>query len=64
MKRKIDDYFIRELHRHGQVSEWRLQLQGRDKETHARATLILESIERDLFADYGIKLPEGITIHD
>jgi hypothetical protein len=62
--RKIDDYAIREIHRHGQVSEWRLQFGRTDKETWDRATLILESIERDLFADYGLKLPEGITIHD
>ena len=64
MARKIDDYFIRELHRHGKLSEWRLQFGRTDKESYTRATLILESIERDLFADYGIKLPEGITIHD
>ena len=64
MTRKMDDYFIRELHRHGKLSEWRLQLQRKDGETYNRATLILDAIERDLFADYGVKLPKGITIHD
>lgn len=64
MRTKIDDYFIRELHRHGKLSEWRLQIALTDKEAYRRASLILEAIERDLFADYGIKLPEGITIHD
>jgi hypothetical protein len=64
MSRKIDDYAIREIHRHGVVSETRLQFGRTDKETWDRATLILATIERDLFADYGIKLPEGITIHD
>ena len=64
MPRKIDDYAIREIHRHGVVSETRLQFGRTDRETWDRATLILASIERDLFADYGLTLPEGITIHD
>lgn len=68
VKRKLDSYAIRQIHRHGQITETILQFGkgfgGSSKETRERGMLILASIEQDLYADYGLKLPKGITIHD
>lgn len=63
MARKIDDYAIRIIHHHGQLAR-DYELPTTSKEYRRTLVLALESLERELKLDYGLNLPEGITIHN
>lgn len=60
MARKIDDYAIRIIHHHGQLSR-DYELPTTSKQYRETIVLALAHLEQELRLDYGLTLPEGIT---
>ncbi len=60
MKHKLDNYAIRMIHHHGQLSR-DYELPTTSPDYRKTLMLAMESLERELELDYKLTLPNGIA---